>query len=168
MVLGMVGRSGQHTRAAVFYHCTNSNVAADSEEQADDYAESDAGFADLALALAAIAERRACAVLVRITLRGRLIRRLFPRRQAVGVPHGHRYRCCEPEQREEGIDGRYCPNVVQPPGAGPHGHHDLVEDGGDCDEALRGVSVGGEAVICTNIPERSSSRPELHRRRPWS
>ena len=62
-----------HTRPSVLNHRTNSNVAADAEQQADDYAKAHARFADFALALTAIAETRTRAILLRVPLRGCLV-----------------------------------------------------------------------------------------------
>lgn len=124
----------------VLVHHPDADRARQAPEQEKDDAETDGGFGDFALAHAAPGEGLTVALVVYVLVFGMVFSSLL---DALRLPDTERDGGCEPEEAEEEVEAEVGVYVGEAPGAGPHWDHDLVDQGGDGEEALRRIISEG-------------------------
>jgi len=123
----------------VLVHHPDADRARQAPQQEEDDAEADGGFGDFTLAHAAPGEGLAVALVVDVLVFGMVFLSLL---DTLRLPNTKRDGGCEPEKAEEEVEAQVGVYVGEAPGAGPHWDHDLVDQGGDGEEALWWVSEG--------------------------
>lgn len=129
--------SRNYASLAVFVHHPHADGAGQTPEEEDDDAKADGRFGDFALAHATPGPGLALALFVCVLVVGVVFCSLL---DALRLPDADRDGGCEPEKGEEEIEAEVGVDAGETPRASPHRNHDLVDQGGDTEEALWRVS----------------------------
>jgi hypothetical protein len=127
--------AGNDAGFLVLVHHPHADCARQTPEEEDDDAEADGGFGHFALADAAVCPHFALAQGVCVAVVGGVV--FFSLLDALRLPDAKRDGACEPEEGEEEVEADVGVDVREAPGPRPHGNHNLVDQGGDTEEALR-------------------------------